>query len=63
MCFFMSTSMPSVFYIMREMDHSNILGIPPELLRNFNHTQFHDLRIITLYRLSHALTRMYPSLL
>ena len=62
MCFLMSTPMASVFYIMREMDHSNILGIPPELLRNFNHTQFHDLRI-TLYRLSHALTRMYPSFL
>ena len=52
-----------MFYIMREMDPSNILGIPLELLRNFNHTQFHELRIITLYRLSHALTRMYPSLL
>ena len=63
MCFLMSTSMASMFYVIREMDPLNILGIPPELLRNFNHTQCHDLRIITLYRLSHALTRVYPSLL
>ena len=38
MCFLMSTPMASMFYIMRQTDPSNILGIPLERLHNFNHT-------------------------